>query len=109
MTGHTSINYCIFINTDKGCYRFAKETIYNDIDGWERSYVHTKSNYVYNTFIKLYPILSLFKRKKLEFVRCWDTFHPEIVGTSYNNNYRKNKDEFYTRLFFDWYHQKLNE
>lgn len=107
MNGHTEINYCVYIITDKGTYRFLKDSIYNDVDKWEPSYEVTKSKYAYETFIKLYPFLKLLRRDKIEIVRCWDTFHPTTPGTVYTNEYSKNKDEFAMRLFFDWYNKSL--
>ena len=111
MIGNREVNYAIIINTEYGKYDFDKISIWNDTDKYYEPYHEpTKSDYAYNTFCELFPILKDVKRDDIIIIRSWDSWHHPYLDTCTGsadttpriNIYDEREDKIMTKCYNNW-------
>lgn len=108
MKGNNEVNYSIYIITEYGKHWFNKTSIWNDNNEYESLHEITKSDYVYNTFCELYPILKEYDRENIEIHKCWESWHPVCDDKPRVNKYDE-KDDYKTRWFNIWIEDNKKE
>lgn len=109
--GNNEVCYVIVVNTEYDRCCFDKKSIWNDVDKYyESEHEPTKSDYAYNTFCELHPILKKYKREDITLIRCWESWHPPYLDTTTGktdtkprvNTYDERDDKIMTKWFNNW-------